>query len=86
MNGKCHIKKQKSRKTALSDYYTCVSCDLLLMPLGTDRQTDTHMHTHTHTYRHANKNDFKKPGTRGLRVCAPGLKMKCEPFQLWLDD
>ena len=48
--------KRKSRETALSGYYTCVSRDLLLMALRAD----------THTYRHANKNDFKKPGTRGL--------------------
>ena len=31
----------KSHKTALSGYYTCLSCDLLLMPSGAD--------THTHT-------------------------------------
>ena len=33
---KCHIKKRKSRKTALSGYYTCVSRCLLLMPSGVD--------------------------------------------------
>ena len=42
---KCHIMKQKSRKTALSGYYaiTHVSRDLLLMASG----ADTHIHTHT---------------------------------------
>ena len=40
INGKCHIKKQKSRKTALSGYYVCASRDLLLMSSGAD--------THTH--------------------------------------
>ena len=34
----------------------------------TDRQT------HTHAYRHADQNNFKKPGARGLRPRAPGLK------------
>ena len=29
IDGKCHIKKQKSCKTVLSDYYACVSLDLL---------------------------------------------------------
>ena len=42
LDGKCHIKKQKSRKTALSGYYACVSRDLLLMP----SRADTHTHTH----------------------------------------
>ena len=47
IDGKCHIKKQKSCKTALSGYYTCVSRNLLLMPSGTDRQTDTHIDAQT---------------------------------------
>ena len=34
INGNCHIKKWKCRKTALSGYYACCSCDLLLKPLG----------------------------------------------------
>ena len=43
IDGKCHIKKQEIRKMALSGYYTCLSGELLLMPLG----VDTHTHTHT---------------------------------------
>ena len=49
MDGKCHIKKQKSRKTALSSYYVCLSRDLLLMPSG-HRHTHTHTHARTHIY------------------------------------
>ena len=41
INGKCHIKKQKRCKTALSSYYACISRDLLLMPSG----SDTHIYT-----------------------------------------
>ena len=36
IDGKCHIKKRKSCKTALSSYYACVSRDLLLVPSGVD--------------------------------------------------
>ena len=46
IDGKCHTKKSKTRKTVLSSYYACVSCDLLLMPLG---RGNTHTHTRTHT-------------------------------------
>ena len=46
-NGKSRIKKQRGRKTALSGYYTCLSCDLLLMASGAD--------THTHTPTFADK-------------------------------
>ena len=66
INGKCHIKKQKGHKTTLSGYYTCVSHDLLLVPLGSD----------THTCKRANVrecNDFKKPGVWVCGHCAPGL-------------
>ena len=56
INGKCHIKKRKSLKTALSGYYACVLRDLLLMPLG----ADTRKHTDIR-----GRNDFKKPGARG---------------------
>ena len=43
INGKCHIKKWRGYKTALSGYYAFLSCDLLLMPLGAG--THTHMPT-----------------------------------------
>ena len=46
IDSKCHIKKWKSRKTALSGYYACLSCDLLLMPV----EARTHTHTHTPTF------------------------------------
>ena len=65
IDGKCHIMKRKSRKTALSGYYACDSRDLLLMASGAE----------THMYQRANKNDFKKPGARGLWPCVPGLKI-----------
>ena len=65
IDGKCHIMKWNSSKTALSGYYTCVSCDLLLIAWG---------QTHRHTYWCANKNDFKKPGECGLATLMPGLK------------
>ena len=58
IDGKCHIKKQKSHKTALSGYYACVSCDLLLMPLGWT-------HTHANVCR---QNNFKKPGRNFLAL------------------
>ena len=44
IDGKCHIKKQKGCKTALSGYYACLLRDLLLMPLG----VDTHAYTIVH--------------------------------------
>ena len=67
IDGKCHIKKRKSRKTALSSYYACVSRDLLLMPSG------AYTHTHTHTCKHTDilgRNDLKKPGAHGPVACA----------------
>ena len=48
IDGKCHVMKRKSLKSALSGYYACVSCDLLLMPSGADTQTDTHIPTCKH--------------------------------------
>ena len=33
-------------------------------------------HTQTHTHPRMNKNDFKKPGARGLWLHAPGLKSR----------
>ena len=47
INGKCHINKQESHKTALSDYYACVSRDLLLIPSGADTHTRTHTNVQT---------------------------------------
>ena len=41
IDSKCHVKKWKSCKIALSSYYTCLSRDLLLMPLRADTHTDT---------------------------------------------
>ena len=64
IDGKCQIMKWKCLKTALSSCYACVSRDLL-MAMG---------QTHTHTYQCTNKNDFKKPGVRSLRLRVPGLK------------
>ena len=60
--GKCHIKKQKGRKAALSSYYAWLSCDLLLMPSEAG-----HMCTHTNIH---GQNNIKKPG-----LCGPGLKV-----------
>ena len=48
IDGKCHIKEQKSYETALSGYYTCVTHDLLLlMSSGADTHTCTHTNTRT---------------------------------------
>ena len=68
IDGKCHIKKWKSCKTALSGYYACVSHDLLLMPSGVD--------THMQTYQRLWTKRFQK--TRHPWACgphAPGLKI-----------
>ena len=46
IDGKCHIKQIKGCKTGLTSYYACLSCELLLMPLG-----------QTHTYAHTNFSD-----------------------------
>ena len=43
IDGKCQSKKWKSRKTALSSYYICLSHDLLLMPSGADTHTYTNI-------------------------------------------
>ena len=43
ISGKCHIKKHKGCKTALSSYYACFSCNLLLMSSGVDTRTHTPM-------------------------------------------
>ena len=48
INGKCHIKKQKSCRTGLTGYYTYLSCEWLLMLFGTDAHT--YMHTCTYVY------------------------------------
>ena len=63
IDGKCHIKKRKSRKTALSGYYVCLSHDLLLMSSG----AGTHIHTHTPTF-------MDKTISRNQVAHAPGLK------------
>ena len=60
------MKKRRCHETALSGYYTCFSRDLLLMPSGVDTYTYTNVR---------GRNDFKKPGTRGLQPHAPGLNI-----------
>ena len=67
IDGKCHIKKQKSLKIALSGYYACVSRDLLLVPLGADTN--------------ANIPTFADKISRN-QACAPGLTicMRCYAF------
>ena len=62
IDGKCHIKKQISRKTALFGYYACISRDLLLVSSG----VDTHTRKHTDV---RGQNDFKKPGACGPAAC-----------------
>ena len=64
IDSKSCIKKWRGRKIALSDYYACLSHDLLLMALGRG---------HTHTHQRSQRNDFKKPGMRGCGPRAPGL-------------
>ena len=62
----------EGHKSALPGYYACLSRDLLLMASGADTHTHTHTHTHTNI---RERNDFKKPGARGLRPHTPGLKI-----------
>ena len=67
--GKCHVKKQKSCKTALSGYYAWLSFDLLLMPSRAD--------THTHIHQCSWTKQFQE--TRHARAAgpsAPGLKKR----------
>ena len=64
IDGKCHIIKRKSHKTALSGYYACVSCDVLLMASGADTHTHTDVRTKTISRNQA------------LRLHAPGLIKK----------
>ena len=40
INSKCHIQKRRGHKTALSGYYACFSCDLLVIPSGVDTHTN----------------------------------------------
>ena len=47
-----HLMKLTSCKTGLTNYYKCISHELLSMPFsGGDRQTDKQ--THTYAYMHA---------------------------------
>ena len=59
--GKCHVKKWKSCKTALSGYYAWLTFDLLLRP----SRADTHTYINVH-----GQNNFKKPGMHGLQAQA----------------
>ena len=45
INGKCHIKKQKSYKIGLTGFYMYLSHESLVVPSG---WTHTHVHTYTH--------------------------------------
>ena len=47
INDKCNIKKLKSCRICLTSYYGFISCDLLLMALGADTQTQIQSHTYT---------------------------------------
>ena len=65
---KCHIKKQKSHKTALFNYYACLSCDLLLILLRAD--------THTHTLAFADETISKNQVHAGHRLAHTWFKIK----------
>ena len=65
INGKCHVRKLKSCRTGLAGYYACLSCELLLIPLGWGR---THRHTYTNFL---NKRNIKKHG-----MCRPVAGMQ----------
>ena len=67
IDGQCHIKKQKSRKTALSGYYACVSHDLLLVPSGADTNTHTHANILTFAAEMISRNQVRT-GLRPTRV------------------
>ena len=62
IDGRSHIKKRRGHKTALLDYYACLSRDLLLMSLGADT------HTHTPTFV-----DETIQETRRAWVCSPHM-------------
>ena len=69
IDSKSRIKKWRGYKTALSDYYACLSRGLLLMALGADT------HTHTQIYQRPQTKRFQE--TRHARAAgphAPGLK------------
>ena len=64
--GKCHVKKRKNCKTALSSYYVWLSCDLLLlMPSG----ADAHVHQHSWTKKFQETRHAQATGP-----CPPSLK------------
>ena len=63
IDSKCHIKKWKSRKTALFNYYTWLSHNLLLMLSG----AGTHTHTPTFADEMISRNQAHA-GRRPVRV------------------
>ena len=74
INGKCHIKQLKSRKscktcltiTHILLYHIISQHRLLMSQSG---------HTDMHKYWHANWSNFKKPGVHQLQASMPDLKM-----------
>ena len=67
------LKAGKSRKTCLTNRTWPISHHIT--PLVINGLGGGHTDTCTHTYQHANQNNFKKPGARGRRARAPGLKI-----------
>ena len=73
IDGKCHVQKLKagkSHETCLSNRTQPISHHITPLVINALRGG----HTDTHAYRRANQSNFKKPGARGQRLQAPGLK------------
>ena len=56
-------------------YYTCLSCDLLLMPLGVDTNTQTQAHTDTHT-----------PMLGDKTISRSQVHAGCMPMHVWFKN
>ena len=85
IDGRSHIKKRRGCKTTLSGYYTCPSCDLLLMLSG----AHTHIHQRSWTKRfqetrHIRAAGLHTPGLkRGIGIESEKYANKLEMKKVW---
>ena len=68
-------KAGKSRETCLTNRTRPISHHITPMVINAFGGGHTDTQIHTHTYRRGNQINFKKPGARGRRPRAPGLKI-----------